>query len=379
VAVAIGVTALVGTKGRRGAEPKAAVVIDEKTPTPALVAALRESDARALAVVFQKLAARPDAPIKPLTEAETAEWVEVLGGIRSGFPRFGSYGRSSALAVVSRVLLRFAAEPAPANWAEALPPAHDLFAAGLNDTHLDVRVAALAEMGKLWSLVPAKPMLSAEEQALADWKDDLVTPVVRRLGDPEPRSRAAAVACLGRLPIDTEATPALACLEDRRDGPLSAEVRKQVIVSFAGRRALLTEDALLKHMYDQESGIPQVAEMVLKTRGLTQEQISLGSMIFHPKPEIRASVILLLKNRNDIDPEVWLLQLSRDSEASVRLGAVEALAGRLTPEVGKRLAEMAASDQSPDVRQAAKKSIEVEKTAALPPLPGAPSLNPKAN
>ena len=121
--------------------------------------------------------------------------------------------------------------------------------------------------------------------------------------------------------------------------------------------------------------------MILKTRGLSREQIGLGRLIFHPKPELRASVIPLIRKRTDIDPVIWLLQLSRDTEESVRVGALEALAGRITPEVRARIAEMAASDRSSIVRKAAVKLISPpgETTAALPPLPGSTSLNPKAN
>src|SRR5207248_10651198 len=112
-----------------------------------------------------------------------------------------------------------------------------------------------------------------------------------------------------------------------------------------------------------------------------------------------------LRNRTDIDPVVWLLQLSHDENETVRVGAVEALAERPTPEVLQRLGEMARSDQSPLVRQAAGKRVPPgpktetatalqlprprpspplpgstppvppEATVALPPLPGSPSLN----
>jgi HEAT repeat protein len=234
----------------------------------------------------------------------------------------------------------------------------------------------MTEVGKVWSFNPGKPLIAKEENALASWKDSFTAPVVHRLGDRDPRSRAAAIACLGRLPFDSDAAPAVAYLEDSS----SPEVRKQVLVSFAQRPAVLSNEAVLKHVYDNEAGIPEVANLILKTRGLTQEQISLGSMIYHPKPEIRASVITLIKDRTDIDPAVWLLQLSHDTEESVRLGAAEALAARLTPEVRHRLAEMAAGDSSQAVRTAAGKYLpQTEKTAGLPPLPGSPSLNPKAN
>jgi hypothetical protein len=65
----------------------------------------------------------------------------------------------------------------------------------------------------------------------------------------------------------------------------------------------------------------------------------------------------------------------------VRISVVEALAAHKTPAVRRRLAEMARSDQSDAVRKAAGKVAPSaqETTASLPPLPGSPSLNPKAN
>lgn len=377
VTVVAGLVAVgfLGMTGRRGTKP-VATAIDMTTPLPALAQPLRDGDGRALAVLFQRSAPPADARPRALTDSEAAEWIDALKAVRTGFPTFGSYGRASALVAAGRVLQRFAASTAPTAWVEALPPTADLLKVGMNDGDLDVRVTAVVEVGKLWGWVPGRTLLHAEEDALDAWKQGFHPPVVRLLGDRDAKARAAAVSCLGYLPINNLAAPALAYLED----PASPDVRKQVLVSFAARPSLLSEDAVLKHMYDPGPGVAETAELVLKTRGLTREQISLGSMIFHPKPEIRASVIPLLKERTDIDPVVWLVQLSRDSEESVRMGAVEALAQRISPEAGRRLAEMAVTDKSPAVRRAASKVLpESEKTAALPPLPGSPSLNPKAN
>ncbi len=144
---------------------------------------------------------------------------------------------------------------------------------------------------------------------------------------------------------------------------------------------LLTDEMLLKRLHDSDAAICEMANLILKTRGLSQELISLGGLIFSPKPDQRVSVIPLLKDRPDVDPVTWLIQLSRDSVETVRISAIEALAAHKTPAVQRRLAEMARSDGSEAVRQAARKvapSTE-ETTASLPPLPGSASLNPKAN
>ncbi|MEJ7639210.1 MAG: HEAT repeat domain-containing protein [Singulisphaera sp.] len=364
---------------RGTAAPRPEVIYDASTPPPILAVGLRHSDARALVALSQRVTPKPNTPAVPVSEAEAESLIEVLGGLRTGFLKFSGHARAGALVAACHILDRFAAKPAPSRWIEALPPVHDLLISGLADRDLDVRVTALVQVGRLWTWAPdpGRTMFGIEERSLAVWHARFLPAVVRRLADREPESRAAAVACLGRVPIDEAALPALAYLED----PASGEVRQQVLVSFAGRPALLSEDALLKRLYDPHPGVAEAAEIILKARGLSREQIGLGRLIFHPKPELRASVIPLIRKRTDIDPVIWLLQLSRDAEESVRAGALEAFAGRITPEVRARIAEMAASDRSPVVRQAAVKLIssQGDTTAALPPLPGSTSLNPKAN
>lgn len=365
--------------GHRLGTSRPEVSFDAKTPLADFVPALRESEARALSALAERVTPKPDSPAPAVVAAESGSWVDVLTALRGGYPKFSPKGRSVAIEAATRILDRFAIEPAPANWAKVLPPVRDLLVTGLVDPVAEVRAVAVVEIGRLWSWTPGATPLALEENLLAEWKNGLYTPVVRSLADRSPLVRMRAVACLGNLPIDRAAAPAIPYLEDMSAG--ASEVRRQVLISFARRRALLSEDAILKRLYDPEPGVPETAELVLKTRGLTAEQIGLGKMIFHPKPELRASVIPLLQDRSDIDPVVWLLQLSRDSEESVRASAVEALASRLSPEVRDRLAEMARSDKSPVVRQAAGKIVppQPEKTVALPPLPGSPSLNPKAN
>jgi HEAT repeat protein len=369
-------TAVYTFKVRRGPDARIVKTFDAKSPFSSLTAALRDGDARALVALSEKIESKPDAPPPAaFTDAEAADWVESIKALRAGFVPLGSHGRITALRIVGNVMQRFSTEPAAACWIETLPPTHDLLSAGMADNNLDVRVTALVELSKLWSWMPGRGLVRADEEMLDEWKSGFYEPVMRRLSDREAKSRGAAVACLGTLPLRKIAVAAIPHLNDK-----DSDVRKQVLISFAGRPRLLTEDAILKHMYDNGSGIPEVAETVLKTRGLNEDQISLGSMIFHPKPEMRNSVFALLKGRTDIDPVVWLLQLSHDEDESVRLGAVDALSQQLSPEVGQRIAEMAATDKSPTVRSAATKFLpEVMKTASLPPLPASPGLYPKAN
>jgi len=354
--------------------PSAGATAPAKSPWRIMAEGVRLGDAKSLAALCQKVLNPPDKAAGPLGPDESADLIAVLEGLRTGFLKFAPVGRASAIAAATHILDRYQAEGAPSNWFDTLKPVHDLILAGLADPNVEVRSSALGEVGRHWSWTPGRPMTPAEEAELGNWKDAFHAPTVRCLGDREPKSRAAAVACLGSVPIDSMAAPAVHYVED----PQSGGVRYKALMAFAARPTLLSDDAVLKRLHDAEPGVPELAELILKNRGLTKDQIFLGRQICSPRAEVRASVIPLIRDRSDIDPVIWLLQLSHDADESVRAHAVEALAERDSPEVDRRLREMASKDASPAVRAAAGKHI-AKTTASLPPLPGSPSLHPRAN
>src|SRR5437764_961990 len=80
---------------------------------------------------------------------------------------------------------------------------------GLADPDLSVRAAGLVEVGRLWGWWPGRTPQKAELDVIAEWKGGLHVPVLRCLAEPSPKVRTAAVACLGLLPIDAAAAPAI--------------------------------------------------------------------------------------------------------------------------------------------------------------------------
>ncbi|MGZ3318474.1 MAG: HEAT repeat domain-containing protein, partial [Isosphaeraceae bacterium] len=316
---------------------------------------------------------------KALSDDEASMWLESLSALRLGFFKFSPPARATTAMVACGILDKFSVENAPARWIEALQPVHDILSACLADADSNVRYIALEQVSRLWVWMPGRSLIEAEENSLGNWKEGLHRPVVRCLASTDIRTRIGAIFCLGSLPIDSAAAPAVAYIEDND----SVDVRRQTLVSFAQRPYLLTEDMLLRRLHDSDSTIRETATAVLKARGLNQELISLGGLLVSPKPAQRCSVISLIKNRTDIDPVVWLLQLSHDTDETVRIMAVQALGAQTsqTVAVKRRLAEMARSDSSEQVRQTASKfgPSAHETTASLPPLPGSASLNPKAN
>ncbi|MDG3006660.1 HEAT repeat domain-containing protein [Paludisphaera mucosa] len=368
--------------GRRtadGAKPAAgAAAYGESSTTAELVKGLRAGDVRALDVVQKRATPKADAPKVAATEEQATEILDTLTAIRAGFLQFTPPGRAAAAVTAASLLEKISVEPAPARFVDALRPIHDIYSAALADAEPEVRFVALGETRRFWPWIPGRTLTAIEERNIAEWKEAMHHPVVRCLASADVRTRAAAVYSLGFLLVDSAAAPAMAYLDDP-----AVEVRRQCVISFAGRPALLTEDLLLQRVHDSDGALRDAAFAALKLRGLNQEQISLGALMTSPRADQRASVVALVKDRTDIDPVVWLLRLTHDADETVRIHAVEALGARKAGDasVKRRIVEMAQSDASQEVRQAASKLMPSaeETTASLPPLPGSSLLNPKAN
>ncbi len=193
--------------GRDGSQSSGSgASVDDKCPLSVLNEGLRNSDARALAVISERVTPKANVPKLPMSDAEGAEMLETLSALRTGFLRFAPPVRATAIGVACRILDRFALEPAPACWLQALRPLHDLLTASLADSTQKTRLAALDEIGRIWSWMPGKSLLPVEEDALAQWKGGIHPSVTRCLASPDPTTRMAAVSCLGTAP-DTAAVP----------------------------------------------------------------------------------------------------------------------------------------------------------------------------
>jgi HEAT repeat protein len=298
--------------------------------------------------------------------AQAIEFIDGLNQVRAAFDRLDPVRKTKALAAASTYLQRIVIEPAPENWGEAMLPTAEMFSAALGDPAPAVRAGALEAIGGLWSWKPGAPITPDQERFIGQWKERLYQPVVRCLDDEQDGVRLAAVQCLGQLQVDSRSAPAVARLGDSNPA-----IRLQVLNSFAARRDLMTEEDILPRLYDSEPAVALAAQVVLRARGLDEEQLGLAKLMYHPRPELRVSAIEALQSREDIDPVVWLLQLSRDRDELVRSEALKALARRISPDAYRRVAEMAEGDPSEIVRQTASELL-LKMTAEIPP----PQLKP---
>lgn len=383
LAAAIGAIACFALVVRRASSPtsssasKAAFEANPTSSIPELSSAVRRGDGSALAELARRILTPSEEQVsKPFEAEEGRRWILAVADLRAGFPKFAPGAQATALNIVGAIFQKAAIEPAPATWTDALPPSQDLFVSGMMRREAIVRVAALGEVAKFWSWLPGRSLMPVEEEALGRWKESFYEPAKRSLSDSDPHARAAAVACLAGLAIDEAAEPAVAYVADAK----SAEVRKQALISFASRPTLLSEEAILPRLHDDDPAVVLVAEKILQGRGLTVDQIRLGREVFHPRPDHRVRAISRLTTRDDIDPLVWLMYLSYDSDERVRRAAVEPLARSASLEAKDRIREMARYDGSRLVQETLRKVAPgIESQAILPPLPGTAGLYPRAN
>ncbi len=350
--------------------------LDDSSELGQIAEGIQKGEGMALALLQKQLLSPESVPAAAVSTERSIAWQTVLTSLLKGNQKYTAYGRINVVTLAGRIVEQYGADPAPADWSAVLVPFSELAATGLADSDVGVRIAALQQVSRLWNWAPGRDMHPGQVEHVAAWKEGLLSLANRGLKDSAPQVRAAAVATLAALPLDDQASPAIAKLDDP-----SPEVRLQVLAAFANRRTLLDEEAIIPFLCDPSPGMAATADRILRDRGLTETQLGLAHLVSHPTEAMRLSAIDIVNERVDIDGTLWLIFLSRDRSETVRARALDALSKNERPEARKRLSEMATNDPSDDIRQAAARVApgDAETTASLPTLPGSPALYPKAN
>ncbi len=114
---------------------------------------------------------------------------------------------------------------------------------------------------------------------------------------------------------------------------------------------------LCAYLHDPTTPQARAARSELITRGLSVRQIDLGSKLTDPDPRVRCQHAELLPSLNDVDAKPWLLWLSKDTDAQVRLTAMTLMATSRDPEMLGRVFEMSRTDDDPRVREQAERAL----------------------
>lgn len=93
----------------------------------------------------------------------------------------------------------------------------------------------------------------------------------------------------------------------------------------------------------------RVAEAELRSRGHNARTLALARSLTNADPQVRIELAEKLPQIDGIDPQPWLLQLSRDENAEVRRAAVTVIASSNDASVTRWLAELRDAESDPRV------------------------------
>ena len=92
------------------------------------------------------------------------------------------------------------------------------------------------------------------------------------------------------------------------------------------------------------------ARTELLRRGLTEVDFDLARRLFDADPAVRKQLARTLPELRSIDATPWLLHLSKDADAEVRLTAITLMATSGDPALLERVEQIAAEDEDPRIR-----------------------------
>ena len=135
-----------------------------------------------------------------------------------------------------------------------------------------------------------------------------------------------------------------------------AGVRRAVVIAVgpAGEDRAPAK-SLLPLLHDADPEVRKACEEVLRNkRRLSPLCFKIGWCLCHPDPAERLNVLDYLQRGADVEPGVWLRELSHDDSPAVRLAAARVMSQQDVVDLSDRLEQMANDDPSPTVSQMAR-------------------------
>ncbi len=114
-------------------------------------------------------------------------------------------------------------------------------------------------------------------------------------------------------------------------------------------------EALMRCLGAADPAVAARAEVVLRRRGFTDVHLELSRHLFDADPSMRIKLARTLPKLGTIDPVPWLLWLSLDPHAEVRLAAIGLMATTGDPALLARIRQMASQDSDPAVQRVARR------------------------
>jgi hypothetical protein len=120
---------------------------------------------------------------------------------------------------------------------------------------------------------------------------------------------------------------------------------------------------LCSMLHAEEPQILEGAVAELKRRGLSPRHVELGKRLTDPDPAQRRHWAELLPRMAGIDAKPWLMWLSHDQDADVRLAVVTLMATSGDPDMQSRVSQMGRDDEDPRIQTQAARFAEGAKAS----------------
>ena len=119
--------------------------------------------------------------------------------------------------------------------------------------------------------------------------------------------------------------------------------------------SLAAEDAveLIRGLNSENDARAEAAEAELIGRGFTEAQLELARKLYDPDAAVRKKLVQELPGLQGVDTVPWLMELCRDADAEVRLGAIALLATSSDPAVLDEVERIAGRDVDSGIRRIA--------------------------
>jgi hypothetical protein len=137
--------------------------------------------------------------------------------------------------------------------------------------------------------------------------------------------------------------------------PVAGVRRAALLAVGPADEKVVSAKTLLPVLHDNDPEVRRACEDVLRLdRHLSPQSYQIGWCLYHPDPAQRLNVLDHLRRGADVEPGVWLRELSHDESPAVRLAAVRAMSQQDRVDLRDRLEQMAEGDPSPTVSQMAR-------------------------
>lgn len=160
----------------------------------------------------------------------------------------------------------------------------------------------------------------------------------------------------------TDEGSATADANDSDGGDRTARATRSAANRFASLLHNQSVVELCSMLHAEEPQILEGAAAELKRRGLSPRHVELGKHLTDPDPKQRRHWAELLPRMAGIDAKPWLLWMSHDQDADVRLAVVTLMATSGDPDMLNRVGQMGRDDDDPRIQTQAARFAEGAKT-----------------